>query len=58
MQQKAANDSCISSKEMPQKLEATHPVAGYDLATVVHQGAGVQLLSCLVEANAVPHVYR
>ena len=36
----------------------THPVAGDDLPTVVHQGGGVQLLSRLVEADAVPHVHR
>lgn len=38
--------------------EDAHPVAGNDLATVVHQGGGIQLLSRLVEANAIPDVHR
>lgn len=39
-------------------FEGTHPVTGYDFPTVVHQGGGIQLLSCLVEANAIPDIYR
>lgn len=43
---------------MKKKEEETHPVTGNDLSTVVHQGGGIQLLSCLVEANAIPDIHR
>lgn len=34
----------------------THPVASNDLSTVVEQGAGTELLSSLVETDAVPDI--
>lgn len=36
----------------------THPVAGDNLSTVVHECCGVQLLSSLVEPDTIPHIHR
>lgn len=34
----------------------THPVAGNDLSTVVEESAGTELLSSLIETDAVPDI--